>query len=80
MRCVRVSPVHGGDVGRLAAAITIALFAVLHLNTPAGVWPTPMGGLNSIGTVKRWVVLPIAELVQRLHPLVSRRGSGLRHD
>ena len=71
-------------------ATTIALFAVLHfwavpaayrrVMGPGRAWPTPMGGLNAIGTVKRWVVLPIAELVQRLHPLVSRRGSGLRHD
>jgi len=65
-------------------AITIALFAVLHFWAvpaacrrvigPGRALATPMGGVNSIGTVKRWVVLPIAELVQRLHPLVSHRA------
>jgi hypothetical protein len=54
-------------------ALTIALFAVLHFWIGLrALWPPPMGGLNAIGTAKRWVVLPIFRLVQRLHPLVSR--------
>ena len=54
-------------------AMTIALFAVLHFwISLRALWPPPMGGLNAIGTAKRWVVLLIVRLVQRLHLLVSR--------
>jgi hypothetical protein len=54
-------------------AMTIALFAVLRFWIRLqALWPPPMGGLNAIGTAKRWVVLPIFRLVQRLYPLVSR--------
>jgi hypothetical protein len=54
-------------------AMTIALFAVLRFWIGLGaLWPPPVGGLNAIGTAKRWVVLPIFRFVQRLYPSVSR--------
>jgi hypothetical protein len=77
MRCVRVSGL-GQWEGAMSLAslftMTIALFAASHfwIGLRATLWPPPMGGLNTIGTAKRWVVLPIVRLVQRLHPLVSR--------
>jgi hypothetical protein len=38
-------------------AMTIALYAVLHFWIGLrALWPPPMGGLNAIGTAKRWVV------------------------
>jgi len=66
-------------------AVTIALFAVLRFWTyrprtggvirpGARFGQRRWAGINAIGTVKRSVVLPIAKLVQRLHPLVSRNA------
>jgi hypothetical protein len=44
-------------------AMTIALFAVLQFWIGLrALWPPPMGGLNAIGTAKRWVVLPIFQV------------------
>ena len=38
-------------------AMIIALFAVLRFWIGLrALWPPPMGGLNAIGTAKRWVV------------------------
>ena len=52
-------------------AVTIALFAVLRFWTVpvayrrgdppwSALWPSPMGGINAIETVKRCAVFPIA--------------------
>jgi hypothetical protein len=67
-------------------AVTIALFAVLRFWTVpvayrrgdppwSALWPSPMGGINAIETVKRCAVFPIAELVRRLHPRATRMGA-----